>query len=141
MRRSSGDYSHASHIAKVISGSKARCGGRSVLFAMCQRAEFSRPEVTITKAQLQKMTGLARKAVQYGLAKLRDEGSIVPIAHFEGGSGHAVTYRLVALGQAQEAQIKPNARAEAVLSATSQFLSENPRLSYGEARAMAERSI
>jgi len=74
-----GDYSHAKHTAAVVRGSKARCGKRAVLFALIHRAEFKRPEVTITKPQIEKLTGLERKAVQRALEWLRGEGVIVPV--------------------------------------------------------------
>lgn len=96
------DYSHGSHTTKVIRASRARCGARSVLLALIARAEYQKPEVTITKAQIARLTGLERKAVQKALVFLRSEKTIVPIAHFEGGRGNAVTYRLEIVGQGAE---------------------------------------
>ncbi len=133
------NYSHAAHTLKVLKGSKARCGGRAVLSVMCMRAEFKKPEVTITKAQITSLTGLERKAVQRALAFLRDEGSIVPVAHFEGGSGHAVTYRLEALGQGSDDAPKAD-RAGRVRSMRQRLMADDSRLTFGEAQALAEKT-
>lgn len=132
--RAAGTYSHSSHTLKVMKGSKARCGGRSVLSVMCMRSEFNRPEVTISKSELIKLTGLERKAVQKALVFLRAEKSIVPIAHFEGGSGKAVTYRLDVIGQGAEQTKEPQrGRRERI----AEIMASDPRLTYGEAVLMA----
>ena len=138
--KAAGEYSHGSHTLKVMKGSKARCGGRSVLSVMCMRSEFKKPEVTITKQQLANLTGLERKAVQRALVFLRDEGSIIPIAHFEGGSGHAVTYRLVALGQGAEPEPATD-RAGAIRSTRARIMAENPRIQYDEAQRLAVEAV
>lgn len=133
------EYSHASHTLKVLKSSKARCGGRAVLSVMCMRSEFKKPEVTITKAQISKLTGLERKAVQRALVFLRDEGTIVPVAHFEGGSGHAVTYRLDVVGQG-DAEGPKDDRAGRVRSMRQRLMAEDSRLTFGEAQALAEKT-
>lgn len=95
-------YSHARHIDKVLKGSQLKYSARAVLQEICRRAEFDRPESTITKPQLMRILGYDVKTIKHALAALRGEGCIVPIAGFEGGKGRATTYRLVALGQGTE---------------------------------------
>lgn len=99
MPRDKRDYSHASHTLKVLKASGAKYCANRVLLVMCMRSEFDKPEVTITKREIAALTKLERKAVQKGLRMLKEEGSIVPIANLEGGSGNAVTYRLDVVGQ------------------------------------------
>ena len=134
--RAAGTYSYTSHTLRVMKGSKARCGARSVLSVMCMRSEFSKPEVTIAKSELIKLTGLERKAVQKALVFLRSEKSIVPIAHFEGGSGKAVTYRLDAIGQgAEQLEKPPQGRRDRI----AEIMASDPKLTYGEAVFLADK--
>jgi DNA-binding PadR family transcriptional regulator len=86
------------------------------------------------------MTGLERKAVQEALRRLREEGVIVPIEHFEGGRGNAVTYKLVALGQEQAATAPQEAKVGQIRTALARIMAENPKLTYGEARTLAEKA-
>ena len=135
----SDNYSHGSHTAKVLRSSKAKYGAFSVLSLLCHRAEYDKPEVTITKAQLSAVTGLERKAVQRALRDLRDAGSIVPIKHFEGGKGNAVTYQLVIVGQGgSEAEIDPQ---KAELKGVAEILKQNPGMQYSNAIAAFRRSL
>ncbi len=101
------EYRHRTHINAVLGGSQARHAARSILQAFCHFAEFDRPECTVTKPQLEKHCRLCAKTVKIGLRFLKDEGSIQPIRHVVGGRGHAVTYRLCAVGQG--AQVAPGA--------------------------------
>ena len=102
-------YSHAAHTTAVLKSSKLRLAARIVLQHLCARADFKKPEVKITKPQIIRDTGLERKAVQKALAALRLEGTIQPIAHFEGGAGHAVTYRLCVVGEGAKTYTAPTA--------------------------------
>lgn len=99
MPRAKAGYTHAGHIHAVLQQSGVRLSKRLVLAELCRCAEFDRPEVTITKEQLCSMTGLCVRSVRMALQELRQRGIIVPVRHFEGGRGRAVTYRLVAIGQ------------------------------------------
>lgn len=137
-------YNHARHTGQVVKASKARNGGKTVLFYMCSRAEFDRPEVTITKEQIQNVTGQDRKTVQRALAFLRDEGSIVPIDGFAGGKGRAVTYKLVVIGTTADTvpQADPNTmrQSKAYLNALSRIM-RDLGVGYGEAAKLADQEI
>lgn len=101
----SGDrYKSGGHLPRVKSAAKVRMGEWQVLSALCDRSEYDRPEVTITKNQIHEITGLERKAIQRGLAGLREKGVIVPTQGFAGGKGVAVTYSLVIVGQGDNSQ-------------------------------------
>ena len=91
---SDGKYSHARHVDRVLKASKSRCAARAVLLEACRRAEFGKPETTVTKNQLQEVLGYNRKTIQHALKVLKDEGSLLPVRNVEGGRGKAVTYRL-----------------------------------------------
>lgn len=133
------NYSHGSHVDRVIKQSQARHAARMVLLEVCRRADFKKPETTFTKQQLQDTTGLTDKTIREALRFLRAEGTLVPVQGFAGGRGVAVTYSLVAVGQgAQEAAPRAD-RAGAVRAMRTRIMAENPRLSFGEAQAMAEK--
>lgn len=102
-------YKSGHHLPRVKHASGVRLGAWLVLAALCDRSSYKKPEVTITKAQISKITGLERKAVQRGLAKLRSKGVIEPIKGFAGGAGVATTYRLVVIGQGGELQPQEDA--------------------------------
>ena len=101
-------YKSGYHLPRVKKAAKVRMGEWQVLSALCDRSEYDRPEVTITKNQIHEITGLERKAIQRGLAGLRAKGVIEPILGFAGGKGVAVTYRLVIVGQGGETQPQGN---------------------------------
>lgn len=65
---------------------------------------MDRPEVTITKREIEAKTGLCKKTIKKALQHLRALKVIVPIKGFEGGSGVATTYRLCDLGQGDAEQ-------------------------------------
>jgi hypothetical protein len=65
-----------------------------VLLEACRRADFKKPETTVTKNQLGEVLGYDRKTIQHALKVLKDEGSLLPVRNVEGGRGKAVTYRL-----------------------------------------------
>lgn len=92
-------YTPAGHADRVLKASRSRCSARAVLLEACRRAEFDRPETTFTKDQMQRSLGYSRRTIQLALQFLRAEGTLDPIRHFEGGKGHAVTYRLKVIGQ------------------------------------------
>lgn len=94
MKVSDGKYSHARHVDRVVKASKSRCAARTVLLEACRRADFKKPETTVTKNQLEEMLGYDRKTIQRALKFLKDEGSLLPVRNVEGGRGKAVTYRL-----------------------------------------------
>jgi hypothetical protein len=75
---------------------------------MCARAEYDRPETTVTREFLATRLGYTIKTVKGALRELRAEGSIVPIAGFAGGRGIATTYRLEVVGQGA-AYVDPDA--------------------------------
>ena len=91
---SDGKYSHARHVDRVVKASKSRCAARTVLLEACRRADFKKPETTVTKNQLEEMLGYSRKTIQRALQFLKDEGSLWPVRNVQGGRGNAVTYRL-----------------------------------------------
>jgi hypothetical protein len=95
-------YKSGHHLPRVKRAAKVRMGAWQVLSALGDRSEFDRPEVTITKMQIHKATGLERKAIQRGLAELRAKGVITAIDGAEGGRGVAVTYRLNIIADATE---------------------------------------
>jgi hypothetical protein len=94
LKVSDGKYSHARHVDRVLKASKSRGAARTVLLEACRRADFKKPETTVTKNQLQEMLGYHRKTIQRALRFLKDEGSLLPVRNVEGGRGNAVTYRL-----------------------------------------------
>lgn len=102
MPRANAGYTHAGHIHAVLTRSGARLSARLVLAEACRVAEFDRPETTFTKEQIMRNTGLSLSSVKRALHYLRSRGVLVPIRHFEGGKGNAVTYRLVAIGQGED---------------------------------------
>ena len=71
---------------------------------MCDRSEMDRPEVTISKREIEAKTGLCKKTIKKALQHLRALGVILPLKGFEGGSGVATTYRLCDLGQGDAKQ-------------------------------------
>jgi len=91
-------YRHRTHINAVLRGSCAGYAGWAVLEALCRLAEFDRPEVTVTKKQLQSEAKRGITQTKAGLKFLREEGTIVPIRNFQGGRGNATTYRLCVAG-------------------------------------------
>lgn len=94
------------HLNNVLRTSRASYGTYAVLEALIRKAEFDRPEVTITKPQLEIEARRTPKTIKKALKELRDEGSIVPIRNFVGGRGNAVTYRLCVAGQGGAGQSK-----------------------------------
>jgi hypothetical protein len=94
LKVSDGKYSHARHVDRVLKASKSRCAARTVLLEACRRADFGKPETTVTKNQLEEVLGYSRKTIQHALKVLKDEGSLLPVRNVEGGRGKAVTYRL-----------------------------------------------
>lgn len=134
-------YSHAGHTSKVIKSSGVRMASLIILQYLCARAEFELPEVTITKAQIENALGLERKAVQRGLATLRRLGIIVPKRGFEGGRGVAVTYSLIDI---KADQAKPDAAhptASEVGKRRKELMQQDPRLTFGEAQALAKEQV
>jgi hypothetical protein len=138
-------YSHASHTDKLKKSAKAsgvRMGAMIVLQHLCARAEFDRPEVTITKPQMIRDLGLERKAVQSAVAKLRAVGVIVPIKGFEGGSGVPVTYTLVDIGNSKaECAMPAKGKTSRIAEARIRIMKEQPRLTWGEAQTLAKAEI
>lgn len=92
-------YRARQHVNRVLKDSGSRLSQRLVLHVLCHAAEFDRPEVTITKPQIEDITGLAPNTVRAALRYLRAEGSIAPIRNVGGGRGNAVTYALQVPGQ------------------------------------------
>jgi len=112
---SDGKYSHARHVDLVLKASKSRGAARTVLLEACRRADFGKPETTVTKNQLEEMLGYHRKTIKRALRFLKDEGSLWPVRNVEGGRGKAVTYRLqVIQDEAAEAAPQPGAEPEEV---------------------------
>jgi len=102
---------------------------------MLRRADFGKPETTVSKAQLMETVVCSRRTVQVALKFLRDEGVIVPIANFAGGKGNATRYEFRWPRQEEEkAPIQQESRRELI----ARILAENPRLTYGEAVVLAE---
>jgi len=87
-------YRPRQHLNRVLAASFSTHSARAVLMVMCWRAEFDRPEVTITVGQIQNSTGLARWTVQAALRQLKREGSIEVLSNRLGGRSNAPTYRL-----------------------------------------------
>jgi hypothetical protein len=136
---SKGEYSHGAHVDNVIKQSKAKHGSRTILLEACRRADYGKPFSTFTKKQLHETTGLCDKTIREALRFLRAEGTLVPTQGFAGGKGVAVTYRLVAVGQGAQVTTSRTDRAGAVRAMRSRIMAENPRLTFGEAQAMAEK--
>lgn len=135
--RNSKNYSHASHTNRVLRSSVVRLGGRLVLQCLCRRAEFDRPDVTITKGQIGKDTGLERKAIQRALSNLRDEGSIVPVKDFVGGRGNAVTYKLVDVGPKEETGADDGYLD--MKKRRNKLMAENKGMTFAEATTIAKK--
>ncbi len=89
------EYRPRAYMNAVLKASSATHSARHVLHVMCWRAEFDRPEVTITKPQIAEETGLHVKTIREGIRALRTEGSIEVIHNRRGGRGNAPTYRLL----------------------------------------------
>ena len=85
----SGDYKPRSHMNAVLSDSRSTHSARLVLLVMCWRAEFNRPEVTITRPQIEEETGLSRWTVFEALRFLKHEGTITVLRNQRGGRGNA----------------------------------------------------
>ena len=112
---SDGKYSHARHVHRVLKASKSRCAARTVLLEACRRADFGKPETTVTKSQIEEALGYDRKTIQRALKFLKDEGSLFPARNVEGGRGKAVTYRLqVIQDESPEAAPQPGAEPDEV---------------------------
>jgi len=110
-------YQPRKHINRVLEATKASYSVYSVLQALCHAAEFDRPEVTITRTQLEKAARRSRNTVLDALRFLKAEGTIVPIKNPEGGRGNAVTYKLQVIGhEAQAPAQEPDEAAQAVAS-------------------------
>ena len=94
-------YVHASHVKQVVSASSKSGTAIAVLLAAVSPfyVDFKKPETTFTKDDMCELLNAGRRAIAIALKELRDEGSLVPIKHFGGGKGHAVTYRLCIAGQ------------------------------------------
>lgn len=99
------DYSHARHTRMVLEASNASGTAIAVLLAACSVmfADFYKPETTFTKDDLCELLNSGRRAVAVALKELREEGTLVPVRHFAGGKGNAVTYRLCVPGQGSKA--------------------------------------
>tara|TARA_R110002073_G_scaffold46499_2_gene126860 strand:+ start:6557 stop:6997 length:441 start_codon:yes stop_codon:yes gene_type:complete len=143
--RAIGTYSHASHTMKLKKSAKAsgvRMGAMIVLQHLCSRAEFDRPEVTITKPQIVRDLGIDQNTAQRGLSKLRALGVIVPIKGFEGGRGVPVTYRLVDIGDDKpEIDAPAKGLSGKISQARIRIMQEQPKLTWGEAQLLAKREI
>ena len=127
MKVSDGKYSHARHVDRVVKASKSRCAARTVLLEACRRADFKKPETTVTKNQLEEMLGYSRKTIQRALQFLKDEGSLWPVRNVEGGRGKAVTYRLqVIQDEAAEAAPQPGAEPDEVAILRAWFETMDP---------------
>ena len=125
-------YRRQTHLNSVLRASAARYTGWAILEALCRLSEFERPEVTITKDQLEREARRTLKCIKRGLQELRDEGTIVPVKNFAGGRGNAVTYRLcIAKGAraAEDARAAAPAPAEgpwgAILEAVAREIGDN----------------
>ena len=90
----SGDYKPRAHMNAVLNASSSTHSARLVLLVMCWRAEFNRPEVTITKPQIAEETGLDRRTVLRAIRLLESEGTVEIVHNKIGGRGNAPTYRL-----------------------------------------------
>ena len=78
----------------VLKASRSTHSARAVLLFMCWQADFNRPEVTITKAQIAEGTGLNRRTVLRALRVLESEGTVQIVHNKLGGRGNAPRYRL-----------------------------------------------
>jgi len=78
----------------VLKASRSTHSARAVLLVMCWRAEFNRPEVTITKPQIADETGLSDWSIRKAIRQLESEGAIEVVRNRMGGRGKAPTYRL-----------------------------------------------
>lgn len=94
-------YKSGQYLPRVKQAACVRLGVYIVLSIMCDRSEFDRPEVTITKREICEKTTLCAKTVKNALKHLRKIGAIVPIQGFQGGSGVATTYRLCIVGEGE----------------------------------------
>lgn len=93
----SSSYKRQKHLNAVIACSGVHHAARHVLEVLCRISEFDRPEVTITKPQIQDETGLCPNTVRAALRALKARGLAQPIRNRKGGRGIAVTYRLTAM--------------------------------------------
>lgn len=94
-------YKNGQYLPKVKQAAGVRLGTYIVLSIMCDRSEYDRPEVTISKREISEKTTLCPKTVKSALQYLRKIGAIVPIKGFAGGSGVATTYRLCIVGEGE----------------------------------------
>lgn len=133
----SGDYRPRQHINRVLAGSQARHSSRAVLMHLCHMAEFDRPEVTITRPQIEASLGYCTKTVKMALKELREEGSIKPIQGFAGGRGNAVTYSLIPVGQGAQ-QPAQGAGQGSKKERQARFVQLLKTESYASARAIME---
>lgn len=107
-------YPRQSFLNKVLDQSGAKHGARQVLQCMCHNSAFDKPEVTITRPQIQAQTRLSRNTVLAAYKQLKAEGSIKAVRNAVGGNGRATTYALRAIGQGADAAPQPQeGRADA----------------------------
>ncbi len=96
------EYRPRAYMNAVLKASSATHSARHVLHVMCWRAEFDRPEVTISKPQIAEETRLGLWSIRMALRLLEREGSIAVIRNKFGGGWTAPTYRLLVAHQGSD---------------------------------------
>lgn len=86
--------------AAMLATKLTQSGYVRVLQVMWRAADFDKPRVTITKQQIMAKAPCSLSTVKRALKALRDEGSVIPLKNWEGGSGIATTWRLCIAGHA-----------------------------------------
>lgn len=127
------------HINAVLRSSRAQKGAWAVLEALCRLAEFDRPEVTATKADLVTEARRSWKTIKLALSELREEGTIIPVRNKLGGRGNAVTYRLCIAAGAAAAAPEPVAEAAEVNALWARIAAEIERTDPANYRAWVAR--
>lgn len=105
-----------------------------ILENMWAAADYHAPRVTITKEQLMARCRVSVKTVKRAWKTLREEGSILPVANWQGGKGVPTTFRLRVAGFDQtpsDAQVS-NMEAKRDREAAWRFL----RGKYGPMKAL-----
>jgi hypothetical protein len=91
------DYSHSAHIRQVTNAAQAagiKGAAIAVLAYLCHSADFKKPTVRRSKANMVEKTGYCLNAVKAALRTLREAGFIEAIQYATGGRERATVYVL-----------------------------------------------
>lgn len=85
----------------AMAASSADNGASRVLAVMWREADYHQPFVTITKSQIMEKAPCSLSTVKRAWKFLRAEGSIKPVANWEGGAKVATRFKLCVVGLEQ----------------------------------------